>query len=69
MNRTSIYANVQAIMNDVKDEQEANEIIDLIEASVDDPMACDLTMLYGTKALYLAAGYTEETLPFLRNLK
>lgn len=68
MNRTSIYANIEAIRRDYADEAEANEIIDLVEASVSDPVASDYAMQYGTKALYLAAGYTEETLPFLKSM-
>lgn len=68
MTRTSIYANIDAIRKDYADETDVQEIIDIVEASVKDPMASDYAMQYGTKALYVAAGYTEETLPFLKNM-
>ena len=66
--RTSTLANIDKIRADYSNEAEVNEIIDLVESSVDDPMASDYAMQYGTKALYVAAGYTEEPLPFLKTM-
>ena len=60
MNRTSRYANIEAIKKDYTSEADINEVIDAVEAAKDDPFGSEMVLFYGTDEIYIDAGYTKE---------